>query len=102
MLEVYDFVYGYLLRQTKPGGFTEYAQWLVDEWGYPYDTIEDRWDLLVRCLRLMLSPADIIELLLFTSQWKHAPTQQLEWLSTEKESYLRLRGYRTLHSRLQS
>ncbi len=39
----------------------------------------------------MFSPADIIELLIFTSQWKYMSS--LEWSPTEKLRYLKVRGF---------
>jgi len=94
MLEVYDFVYGYLIRQIEPAGFNAFTRWVENEgWLEPNALVEDEWNVFVGNMRLTLSPADIIEILLFTSQWKHASENQPDWSSNEKARYLRLRAF---------
>jgi len=94
MLEVFDFVYGYLIRQIQCSRIDTFTQWVEDQ-DYLFDTetMETNWQYFIHDMRVMFSPADVIELLILTSQWKREPSQQLEWSPMEKVRYLKVRGF---------
>ncbi|KAI9837503.1 MAG: hypothetical protein M1819_007153 [Sarea resinae] len=82
VLEVYDFIYGYLLRKVMGTG-NWYLQWSPGDVPYP------RWsdmNLFVNNARLHLRPPDIIELLLM-----HTWTDEPGW-PEDKGQYLASRG----------
>ncbi len=92
MLEMNDFVYGYLIRQAEPAALDAFIRW-AEHQGWPYPTgrlIESEWPRFVQNIRLTLSPAEVIELLLLTSHWKYTASYQPDWSSNEKARDLRL------------
>ncbi|KAI9761062.1 MAG: hypothetical protein M1840_002030 [Geoglossum simile] len=90
VLEVYDFVQGYLVRKIF-ADVTEISQWVHgEEQGIVIDERpEDNWDYFVKTARLHLRPFDIIELFLM-GPWR----TNMNSLSypPDKVAYFRHRG----------
>jgi hypothetical protein len=91
-LEVYDFVHCFLtqhIQPCRPEAFNSWFRasdwpWLHPHWRH------DPVGVYVSMVRWMMSPADIIELLLLTSLW--AKQGESEWSVGKKRSYLRTRA----------
>ncbi|KAF2185809.1 hypothetical protein K469DRAFT_750127 [Zopfia rhizophila CBS 207.26] len=92
VLEVFDFVYGFLCQHTNCSDPNSFIDWIYEEdW---MDDQEEEWAFFVKSIRLVLNPADILELLLFTSLWGEktsSPSQT--WSKEIKRDYLRVRGF---------
>jgi len=92
MIEVYDFVYDYLTRQIQCARTDTFTQWVEGhDYLWPTETTETNWVYFLHDMRLMLTPPDIIELLILTSQWRQTSGQRLEWAPNEKSGYLKMR-----------
>ncbi|KAF2142281.1 uncharacterized protein K452DRAFT_297606 [Aplosporella prunicola CBS 121167] len=88
VLEVYDFVYGYLMQNTS---ITHgYYSWRHDHGDEDLETLEDDWTTFVFRARLALTPPDILQLLALTARWISDPTSK--WSTERKTQYLRERG----------
>lgn len=92
VLEVFDFVYGFLCQHTNCSDPDSFTDWIHEEdW---MDDQEEEWAFFVKSIRLVLNPADMLELLLFTSLWGEktsSPSQT--WSKEIKTDYLRVRGF---------
>ena len=93
MLEVYGFVYGYLIRQTEPASFEAFLRWGENERALPNEPIESEWAYSVHVMRVLLRPADIIELLILTPLWRKAAEEHPKWSWRKVTSYLRVRSF---------
>jgi hypothetical protein len=94
MIEVHDFVYDYLIKQLQCARADTFTQWVEgQDYVWPMETTETNWVYFLHDMRLMLTSPDVIELLIFTSQWRQSSGQQLEWAPNEKSGYLKVRSF---------
>ena len=92
VLEVYDFVYDFLMRQLQCSQIENFSQWVDGRQQFwPNHTRESRWITFVHELRVTLCPADVIELLNWTFLWQQYPFENSLWTSEQKTAYLRQR-----------
>ena len=92
MIEVYDFVYGFLLPQVPLVRTDKFMQWVDgSDYSWPIESLESNRSFLLDHTRYILSPPDIIELLILTSSWKDTSNRPPEWTPNEKSAYLKLR-----------
>lgn len=87
IIEAYDFVYGFLLRHIHPARIDAYRDWKSEDEPNP----SDEWQESLDDIRLELSPPDIVELLLLTSNWRGEFGKRNEWPRSRKNEYLRHR-----------
>jgi len=94
ILEVFDFVYGFLCHHidgVDPDSFTDWVEesWLAGE--NPTYTV---WSFFLQCTWLVLSPSDVLGLLRLTSLWRgQASNCAQPWSPQMKKDYLRARGF---------
>ncbi|KAH7119585.1 hypothetical protein B0J11DRAFT_582105 [Dendryphion nanum] len=83
VLEVFDFIYGFLCRHIDGMNVDSFSDWVEESW---WDELSqrDRWESFMKNAWLALSPADAIELLAFTSLWNQQTSGPSETWSREK------------------
>ncbi|KAA8646331.1 uncharacterized protein ATNIH1004_007758 [Aspergillus tanneri] len=91
-LEVYDFVGDYLIRQLEYAKLETFIQWVGNkEYLWPNNTTEFGWVRFLHDMRVVLTPADVVELLIFTCHWKQTSERKLAWGPEKKSDYLKQR-----------
>lgn len=110
-LEVYDFIYGFLLLKTsvcdwEGGNFLcwrpEYIDFMESMGLYvstvttPPENCLVSWQVIYERARDCLTPPDILELLMLSSHWKISalvsPNENVNWSGERCAHYMRLRG----------
>lgn len=100
MIEVQDFVYGFLMRELHCTRVDTIDDWYAFEMPrLPWEEEEPEgardigvwWKHWVDEIQLTLSPPDIIQLLILTSFWRTAAGKPHEWSRERKTQYLRIR-----------
>lgn len=94
VLEVFDFVYGFLCLHIDGVDVASFEDWAEEPFLSPNEPPSSMRGFFIKNLWLTLNPADVLELLFFTSFWrqqKGSPTQT--WSRAEKRNYLRMRGF---------
>ncbi|KAF9887296.1 hypothetical protein FE257_010291 [Aspergillus nanangensis] len=94
ILEVYEFTFDYLIRPLQCIDVHNFAEWIEDKDGFlfPEDTPEgSNWIYFLYCLRVSLSPADVIELSIYSYHRRQNSGELGDWGPNQKFRYLRER-----------
>ncbi|PSN61082.1 hypothetical protein BS50DRAFT_593413 [Corynespora cassiicola Philippines] len=93
VLEVHDFVYGFLCRHIGGTDVESFTDWVDEGWLFKNETLKREWAYFTRAVWLFLSPPDILELFHLTSLSKKHPNSVQAWSQEMKRDYLRRRGF---------
>jgi hypothetical protein len=70
ILEAYDFTFDYLMGHLQCAKVDTFMGWVQEEdFTYENETVESNRVTFLQCLRISLSPADIIELSIYSHHW---------------------------------
>jgi hypothetical protein len=93
VLEVHDFIYGFLLRQTELMDSNTYREWfsgMPDRFD-PLDTESEAMGDVWKAAANTFNPADVLEMIALTSRINSK--QSTAWSPEEKWKYFQVRGY---------
>jgi len=94
ILEVFDFVYGFLFQHIDSMGLDSFTNWVGDGWLERYEPLDSQRGFFVKNMWLALNPADVLELLHLTSLWGEQTGNHLQpWLKNRRVGHLRMRGF---------
>ena len=93
-LEVTDFTYRFLCQQIGSMSLESFIRW-PEEWRIEVeDSFDEASALFTRRLWLALNPADVLELLCFTSLRREKDGDNTEiWPTERRQAYLQARGF---------
>jgi hypothetical protein len=90
VLEAYDFTFNFLIGQLQCAKVDGFMEWVKEgDFIYENETLESNWVFFLQYLRISLSPADILELSIYSRHWKQNPDKVPEWSPDRKYRYLR-------------
>jgi hypothetical protein len=99
VLEVFDFVYGFLCQHIPSMRIDNFTDWVHEDWLSVLDPLHSEWAFFLKNMWLTLSPPDVLELLWSASSpTDRAGTTVQRWSKKRKEEYLRLRGFSYNHT----
>jgi hypothetical protein len=95
VLEVYDFVYDFLLRQTEILDTGTYKDWFsgARNWFHPAETEHDNLPHTLKTASNTLNPADVLGMMALSSRMSLMECQP--WSQEAKWQYFRARGTRS-------
>ena len=94
VLEVFDFVYGFLCQHIDGVDVDSFTDWVDDNWLMEGELLRSERSFFMKNLWVALDPPDVLELLHRTSLWKEqAGSHAQTWSQEMRRDYLRLRGF---------
>jgi hypothetical protein len=94
VLEVFDFVYGFLCQHIDGVNLDSFTNWIDEDWRSINEPLDRERAWFLKNIWVALNPADVLELLHFTSLWReHADSREQIWSKAIRRDYLRMRGF---------
>lgn len=94
ILEVFDFVYGFLCQHIDGVDVDSFTDWIDDDWLTEDEPSDSERASFMKYLWVALDPPDVLELLHRTSLWKEqVGSQSQTWSQEMRRDYLRSRGF---------